>query len=250
MGGAGSAVPAREAIVGTCTDYVASWLEGDRERMAGCLHPGLAKRAVEDPASGSLELDEAPYDAMVAAAARGPRPYRRDLRIAVHDISEDMASASVLSEPWLDLVHLAWFGDRWRIVNVLYEPRATVVDAPADRAAAADLLEAYARSGFDGDADLALATHHPALAERRVIDDGGSRLLEDLDRDDVVESVRRGLDLGPFGRAWQARVFEVGHDIAAAKVTMGWWDLELHLARFGQRWLVVNVLYRTLPIDG
>jgi len=251
MGVAGSASEPREAIVATCTDYAISWLEGDPERMADCLHRRLVKRALADPASGSLDLDEAPYDAMVVAAARGPRPYGRELSIEVHDISEDIASASVLSEPWLDLVHLAWFGDRWRIVNVLYEPRATIVDAPADRIAVTDLLDAYARSAFDEDADVVLATHHPVLAERRVVlDKEGSRVLEELDRDEVVDAVRRGLDLERFGRTWQARVLEVGHDIAAVKVTMGWWDFELHLARFGLRWMIVNILYRTLPIDG
>jgi hypothetical protein len=240
----------REAIVTTCTDYGASWLEGDRKRMAACLHPGLAKRTMVDVLSGSLALGESPYDEMVASAVHGPRPYERDLRIEIHDISEGIASASVLSEPWLDLVHLAWFGDRWRIVNVLYEPRPMTVDDPADRTAVADLLDAYARSGFDEDAELVLATHHPALAERRVVvgSDGGLE-LEDTTRDEVVEAVRRGLEMERFERTWEAQVLEVGHDVAAGKVVAGWYDVDLHLARFGDRWMIVNILYRVLPVD-
>jgi hypothetical protein len=250
MSGAAPTIDHEAAIRATCTDYVASWLDGNADRMAACLQPGLAKRSVGDPTTGSLGLDEDTYDSMIASAGRGPRQYGRDLRIVVHDISDGIASASVLSEPWLDLVHLAWFGDRWRIVNVVYEPRATSGDDPADRVAVADLLGAYARSGFDADLDLVLATCHPELAERRVIvGDDGARILEDTSRDEVVEAVRQGLDLERFERAWQGQVFEVGHDIASAKMTMGWWDMEIHAGRFGERWRVVNVLYRSLPVD-
>ena len=239
-----------EGIVATCTDYAASWLEGDPDRMAACLHPGLAKRAVVDPASGSLELDESSFAEMVASAARGSRTFARDLHIQVHDVSAGMASASVLSEPWLDLVHLAWFGDRWRIVNVLYEQRPPAVDAAEDRAAIADVLDVYAALGFDDDASAVLATHHPALAERRtIVADSGDLELEDSTRDEVVGIVRQGLEFKRFERTWDARVLEVGHDVAAGKVVAGWYDVDLHLGRFGGQWMIVNILYRVLPYE-
>ena len=95
------------AIVATCTDYAASWLEGDPDRMAACLARGLAKRTPVEPGSSSLVLDESSYADMVASAGRGPRPHPRDLDIVVR------------SAPWLDLVHVAWFGDPWRSVNAI-----------------------------------------------------------------------------------------------------------------------------------
>ena len=50
----------REAILATAADYIESWIDGDAERMAGALHPLLAKRGVElDPSTGDRVLDSA-----------------------------------------------------------------------------------------------------------------------------------------------------------------------------------------------
>lgn len=242
------AADTEQGIVAACTDYAASWLEGEPGRMASCLHPGLAKRAVVDHRSGALTLEESPFDEMVASAGRGPRAFSRDLRIDVLDVTAGIASASVLSEPWLDLIHLARFHDRWRIVNVLYEPRPTAVHDSADRAAVAGLLDVYAVCGFDEDLELVRAIHHPALAERRVEDEAGGGLeLEDSTLEEVIGFVADGLELERFERAWDAHVLEVGRDIAAARITVGWWDIHLHAARFGSRWMIVNILYRNRP---
>jgi hypothetical protein len=112
------------AIEAAARDYIESWIDGDGARMAGCLHPRLAKRAVEDLASGRLDLDEAPYDDMVTAAGRRTRPeIGRDYELDVLDVFGGIASVRVLSTPYMDYLHLARFGDRWLIVNVLYEKR-------------------------------------------------------------------------------------------------------------------------------
>jgi len=39
-------------------------------------------------------------------------------------VTADSASVKVLSEPFVDYLHLARFGERWLIVNVLYERRS------------------------------------------------------------------------------------------------------------------------------
>ena len=111
-------------IVAAVTDYIESWLDGDGERMGRCLHPALAKRAVDDPSSGSLELDEAPHDEMVAAAGRRERePSARAYELTVLDVFDGIATVKLLSAWYMDYLHLARFGDRWLIVNVLYAVR-------------------------------------------------------------------------------------------------------------------------------
>lgn len=111
-------------IVATATDYIESWLDGDRERMARCLHPALAKRTPEDPVSGALDLDEAPYDAMVSAAGRRERETSaRAYELTVLDLFDGIATVKVLSAWYMDYLHLARFGERWLIVNVLYSDR-------------------------------------------------------------------------------------------------------------------------------
>ena len=113
-----------EAIVASATDYIESWLDGDADRMARCLHPALAKRTPLDAASGALELDEAPRDAMVVAAGRRRRePTARDYELVVLDRFGPIATVKLLSAWYMDYLHLARFGDRWLIVNVLYAYR-------------------------------------------------------------------------------------------------------------------------------
>lgn len=91
------------------------------ERMRGCLHPELAKRRVKD-ASGSLH--EVPTEDMLADVATGPkRDVARDHEITILDVGRDIASVKVVSEPFIDHLHLGRIGDRWLIVNVIYEWR-------------------------------------------------------------------------------------------------------------------------------
>lgn len=110
-----------EAIRRACTDYIESWLDGDVERTRRCLHPQLAKRRVKDPGGA---LHEVPTEDMLADAASGPKQgVGRDYEIAILDVARDVATAKVLSEPFVDYLHLARVGDRWVIVNAIYEWR-------------------------------------------------------------------------------------------------------------------------------
>ena len=114
----------RMAISRCATDYIESWLDGDGERMRGCLHPALAKRAVYRDRSGNLQIDESPADEMVeaAAAGRGTR-YGRGYEIEVEDAFRAIASVKVTSEPYIDYLHIARFDGKWLIVNALWDFR-------------------------------------------------------------------------------------------------------------------------------
>lgn len=114
----------REAIRAAATDYIESWLLGDSERMGRCLHPALAKRKVVDPAAGSLDLHEVPSGDLIESAETGPKNVAtREYEVTVLDVFPNIASVKVASGPFMDYLHLARFGDRWLIVNALYEPR-------------------------------------------------------------------------------------------------------------------------------
>jgi len=235
----------RAAIFRACTDYVESWLDGDAERMASCLHPALAKRAAIDPDTGSTELNEAPFEHMTTTSvAGGPKPYGREIDIDILDMVDGIATVRVLSEPWIDLVHLARFGDRWLIVNALYEARPQA-DHAGDPAGVELALEDYSRSWFDRDGDAIRRSVHPGLAERSVIDAAsGSLALEENTFEELLAIVAEG-PAEPVDRRWDATVLDVTGDVASGKVAMGSWDVYLHLARFGDRWMTVNILYRT-----
>ena len=110
-----------KAVTRVATEYFQSWFAGDGERMRACLHPALAKRAAEDPGTETLVLQESPTDRLVAATASGEGT-RFDPRqeVTVLDVFRDIATVMVRSEPFVEYLHLARFGDRWLIVNALY----------------------------------------------------------------------------------------------------------------------------------
>jgi hypothetical protein len=112
-------------ILAPARDYIESWLEGDGERMARCLHPALAKRAVDrDPSTGEAVVDESPYDAMVDAAGRGAgRRLAPGYELALLDRFGDIATVKVLSSAYMDYLHIAKVGERWLILNVLWQHR-------------------------------------------------------------------------------------------------------------------------------
>ena len=128
-GGDNAAMQAREtdqeSIRRVATAYLESWLDGDGKRMRGALHPDLAKRGLDYAAdrrpSGVHHLTA---DDMEGSAAKGPRPqFARTCEITVLDMADNIASVKVVSEPFVDYLHLAKLDGRWSIVNVLYEDR-------------------------------------------------------------------------------------------------------------------------------
>jgi hypothetical protein len=115
----------RQRIVASATDYIESWIAGDADRMAGCMHPELIKRSVEpDPQTGGSIVQTLTRAEMVALTGAGEGaedagPYQ----VVVLDAYGDVATVSVLSAAYMDYLQVARFGDGWLILNVLWQPR-------------------------------------------------------------------------------------------------------------------------------
>jgi hypothetical protein len=112
----------RAAIVAAVLDYFEGWFDGDASRMARALHPGLAKRGLED---GARTLDETTAEQMVDATGRGVGrardPGDRRIEVTVVDVYGAIASATVSSAVYHEYVHLVRTPDGWKIVNALWD---------------------------------------------------------------------------------------------------------------------------------
>ena len=110
-----------QAIRATALDYIEGWYNGDADRMDRALSSELAKRRI---VSGD-EIWHVDRDWMVAATREGrgrienPGSGRRD--IALLDVSKTIASVKVVSEKYIDYLHLAKVDGQWRIVNVVWD---------------------------------------------------------------------------------------------------------------------------------
>jgi len=114
-----------EKILVVAADYAEGWFDGDADRLGACLHPDVRKRAARDHSSGDVALDELDIPPWLERIRqRGPiADIPRDCEYVVLDVFHDIATCLILSEPFMDYLHLARFGDRWLLVNVLYQER-------------------------------------------------------------------------------------------------------------------------------
>jgi hypothetical protein len=68
-----------------------------------------------------LVLHEDPTETLVADTASGEGTGFEPLQeVTVLDLFRDISTVMVRSEPFVEYLHLARFGDRWLIVNALY----------------------------------------------------------------------------------------------------------------------------------
>lgn len=115
----------RERILEAARDYIESWLEGDPERMSRCMHPDLVKRSVEvDAETEEPVVETLSRESMVSATAAGyGRRYEKPYELSILDVFEDIATVRVFSSAYMDYLHVARFGDKWLLLNVLWQRR-------------------------------------------------------------------------------------------------------------------------------
>jgi hypothetical protein len=115
----------RQRIVASATDYIESWIAGDGDRMARCMHPDLAKRNLRrGQQPGGCEVENLTRAQMVADTDGGEGagdagPYE----VSSLDAYGDLASVSVRSAAYMDYLHLVRCGESWLLINVLWQPR-------------------------------------------------------------------------------------------------------------------------------
>lgn len=125
----------RAAIMQASRDYVEGWYEADPERMARALHPDLVKRSVGlDGDSGGWRLLRTSTAEMMVDFTRegGDSAVPEAGRIydlSIQDSFRHIACVRALSPLFMDYLHLAKLGDRWLIVNVIWEMREDVTNS-------------------------------------------------------------------------------------------------------------------------
>lgn len=117
---AAAETPDEAKIRRAALDYAESWYAGDAEQMRRALHPDLAKRIARN---GTLEQMTAEKLIASVGAGHGKKtPVERRLRdVKILDVFGNTASVRLDMSGWIDYMHLAKFGDEWKIVNVLWE---------------------------------------------------------------------------------------------------------------------------------
>ena len=114
------------AVTAAARDYIDGWYAGDAERMDRSLHDHLVKRAFNPEASGpDDELRAVPKSRMVelTEAGGGADPTAVS-EVVVDAVSGHIATARVMSPDYVDYLQLMETPSGWKIVNIVFHPRA------------------------------------------------------------------------------------------------------------------------------
>jgi hypothetical protein len=101
-------------------DYVEGWYDKDIDRIKRGLHPDLAKRSINS--ENPDQIDEFTRSSLLDVVPQygGANGDHRVLNIEWLDAQQNIASAKLISNNFIDYVHLCRINDRWQIVNVLW----------------------------------------------------------------------------------------------------------------------------------
>jgi hypothetical protein len=104
--------------------FARAWFAGDAPAMIRCLHPDFVNRLMGVRGARPCGDPESLVRAEVGLqGAFGSKiaPARRSLEVRVLDVRARSASAVAVLGDWVLQVHLARAGDRWSIVNAMWE---------------------------------------------------------------------------------------------------------------------------------
>jgi hypothetical protein len=115
-----------------------------------------------------------------------------------------------------------------------------------DVAAVTAVATEYFQSWFAGDGERMRAVLHPGLAKRTPLDPPASLELDEDSAEQLVAHTAGGGGTG-YEPGQQVTVLDLFGDIATVVVRSKPFVEYLHLARFDDRWLIVNALYAVRP---
>ena len=104
-------------------------------------------------------------------------------------------------------------------------------------AAARDYIEGW----LDGDAERMARCLHPALVKREALAVDPS--AESMTRDQMIEATRAGRGT-KLARPYEVKILDAFADIAAVSVLSSAYMDYLQIARSGDDWLLLNVLWQ------
>lgn len=122
----------------------------------------------------------------------------------------------------------------------------SAADSAAVRQAALDYIEGY----YEGDPARMERALHPELAKRIVrADSAGVAWIASMGASQLISATRAGYgrEIPAADRRTLVSILDIFQNAASAKIDAGPWIDYLHLARVNGSWVIVNVLWETLP---
>jgi hypothetical protein len=109
----------KQLVEQVARDYFEAWFDADEARMNGALHPDLVKRR----AGEELGLTTKSRLLELTREGEGRKDGAdRTLEITIGAVGAQIASATVRSAVYYEVIQVVRTSDGWRIANALWEP--------------------------------------------------------------------------------------------------------------------------------
>jgi hypothetical protein len=239
----------KAAVRQAAYDYAEGYYEGAADRMERAVDSTLVKRGLLSRPGTNPFLAPMNAETLIEATRGGGGKNtpadKRDLVFALLDLRENVASAKIFTATFNDYLHFVKRDDRWRLVNVLWQPPSPngVANGEADKAAVAQVFKEFFEAVPAGDAARLERLVHPEAAMRTFgATPAGRFMLREGNRESLVEAVRaKGVPPQPVPTVTVLDVYDnIASVMATTATNVSYW----HLAKQNGQWRLVNRLSR------
>jgi hypothetical protein len=130
-------------------------------------------------------------------------------------------------------------------------PGALYAQSPADSAAITQTALDYIEGWYEGNAERMQRALHPELAKRMVATDpaSGESRLNHMTAEQLVTATRAGYGTRTpeAERRRDVSILDIYESVASVKVVARDWVDYLHVVKFDNRWVIMNVLWELTP---
>lgn len=248
---------AREAIKETALNYIDGAHAGSAARMEQAVHPELCKVTLQTiPQTEKTVLRKAGSSRLiqvVGAQATVLAEEKRHIQVEILDVLQGLAMVRATSAKFWDYLQIADIDGEWKIINVLWinnpnQEKST--HTSADETAIKETALNYIEGSFSGDAERMEKALHPEL--NKVIPvkvrQTGKTMLDKMGAALLIEGTRAKMGMVPVDeRNIELNILDVKNNIAMVKVLSSRYYDYLQVAKFGDSWKIVNVLWVMNP---
>ncbi|MBN2436568.1 MAG: nuclear transport factor 2 family protein [Spirochaetes bacterium] len=225
-------------------DYIEGWYDKDEGRMKEGLHDLLAKRHPDNNSENGISSIDLKSLLYIVPQFGGQNGKQRRVDITVLDSLNTIATAKVVSNEFIDYVHLVFVDNRWKIINVLWDYHDDIPMKLSDKETAAvkKPVQDYVEGWYDKDAERIRRGLHPDLAKRS-INPKNSTAIDQYSRSSLLEVVQQYGGQNGDERILEIELLDVQKNIASAKVVSNSFVDYVHLCYADNQWLILNVLW-------
>ncbi len=247
-----NSTPPEDPIHQAALDYVDGYYSGDADRVERGVHPSLQKVTVQRAPWGTDLLTGMDRQTLVEFARLGGEKKaeaERKIEVEVLATSGNTATVRIDSAEFLDYAHVAKINDQWRIINVLWIPHGPAAPAAPtaeDRAAIEQAGLDYVDGFYAGADERVARARHPRLQKVIVTKlPSGREFFRYTTTDGLIDYTRTGQ--GKLPEAERNVVVTIHHvhgNIATIEIDSVGFNDYAHVAKLGDEWKIVNVLWR------